>query len=173
MASISYPRATIYVLCLKYGPQIKVPAGLNGPRVMAAIAANESSMGQDCDPRHEPSYDVGGHYDEGVQHDMLEKYGRAAACSYGPWQVLPLNAPPFTPVDLLSDPDAGARAFVIFFNAYVIRDHHAQSIEQIGQIYNGGHASAHPLPGVVRYAADLEKAYNQLAGETTDALALA
>jgi hypothetical protein len=172
MASISYPRATIFALCLKYGPELKVPAGLNGPRIMAAIASNESTMGDDCDPRHEPSYDVGGRYDEGEQHALLEKYGRAAACSYGPWQVLPLNAA-FTPLELASDPDIGAQAFVTFFNAYVIGDHRAQSIQQIGQIYNGGHASANPLPGVVRYAADLERAYNQLAGETTDAVAIA
>jgi hypothetical protein len=159
MAPLSYPRAEILALCEKYGPVLHVPAGLNGERVMAAIASNESSLGANCEPRYEPAYDRGGVYDEGDQAPLIDIYGRAAACSYGPWQVLLLNAAPMTPFEVNADAEAGAKAFVQFFNSYVMARKKAKTLAQIGQVYNSGHIAATPSPGVARYIVELEKAY--------------
>jgi hypothetical protein len=169
MGNFSYPAVAILALCRKYGPELHVPPGLDGAAVMFAIAQNESSGGADCVPRHEPAYDRGGTYDEGEQHELLLQYGRAAACSYGPWQVMAVNAAPLTPLDLATDADAGARAFVQFFNQYVIREHNARSLSEIAQIYNAGHVSKTPSPGVTRYVQDLRAAYTKLAGGVPDA----
>lgn len=162
----SVPRQQVLELCRKYGPELRAPAHLNGIMLMCAFAQNESSFGDDTKPRHEPAYDRGGHYDRAEQSSLLDKYGRAAACSYGPWQTLPCNALAFTPAELDENPDAAARAFAADFNSRVIQ--HAPTIYLMGQVYNGGHVADKPLPGVQRYAFDLQRNYAMWASKLRD-----
>lgn len=162
---ISFDRSRILALCLKYGPLLDVPAEIDGARLMGAIAANESSLGANCGPRHEPAYDLGGKYapSGSIQAGLLGHYGRAAACSYGPWQLMFINAPGYTPDELESDPESCARAFLEYFNSFVV-PRGGKSLEQIGQIYNGGHVTAEPSPGVKAYCLELQHNYNRLGG---------
>ena len=146
-------------LCEKYGPMLNVPTGIDGVALMEAVADNESSYGSNCKPRYEHSYDVGGRNDENEQTNLIERFGRMAACSYGPWQIMPCNALDFTPAELYNDPDSCAKAFVAFFNSRVIRHCGAKSVAEVGQVYNGGHISAQPNSDVMAYMAKLTRNY--------------
>lgn len=153
----SVPRHVVLELCQKYGPTLAMPAHLDGVLVMCAIAQNESSFGDNTKPRYEAAYDWAGRYDRAEQATLLDKYGMRAAFSYGPWQTLPCNALAFSPIELEGNPDAAARAFVADFNSRVMP--HAPTIYFMGQMYNGGHISEAPPPGVHAYALDLQRNY--------------
>ena len=159
----SFPKSDVLLACAKYGPVLKVPTGLDGERVMIALASNESSLGTNCGPRHEPAYDVGGSAfaSSPAQRALVEKYGRDGASSFGPWQLMLINCPGFTPAELETNLDDCARSFVNHFNSYVAHQQPA-NVAQIGQIWNGGHIYKTPNPptGVIKYCADLQKAYD-------------
>src|SRR5277367_3311436 len=163
---VSFPRSEVLALCAEYGPQMKIDSSqpqLEGKYVMAAIAVNESSLGENCTPRHEPEWDVGGVYaGNPEQQDLLREYGSSAAMSFGPWQLMFYNCPGYTPDQLLKDPDAGARCFLAYFNGYVQRKG-AITLEQIGQVYNGGHVSESPTEGVKEYTTKLAQSYTWVA----------
>ena len=160
----SFPKADVLAACAKFGPQLQVDSQLDGVKVMAAIAGNESSYGYNCGPRHEPAYDVGGTYANGaLQKGLLQEFGSAAACSYGPWQMMFDNFVGFTPAQLLTDLDACAMSFVRFFNSYVIRTRRAVTLDEIAQVWNSGHISATPSPAVQRYMQQLQKNYEEQA----------
>jgi hypothetical protein len=155
------PPAAILDLAKQYGSQLALPVqGILDPvAVMCAFAQNESSFGADCKPRHEPAYDRGGRYDRNEQAALLDKYGHAAAFSYGPWQTLPCNALAFSPAELEADPEICARAFVADMNHRVLP--HAMTLGEMAQIYNAGHVAIVMAPGVLRYAGDLRANYIQ------------
>ena len=156
----NFPTADVLAACEQYGPQLRVAAPLDGPTVMRAIASNESSIGANCGPRHEPAYDAGGTYGNGaVMQPLLVEYGSAAACSYGPWQMMFCNySGAYSPADLLVDLQASAVEFVRFFNSHV--SPHAFTLSDVGQIWNAGHVSAAPSPGVMTYVNRLQAAYD-------------
>lgn len=149
--------------CQKYGPNLHVPAPLEGPRVMWAIAGNESSFGANCGPRHESSYDTGGSTWErsDLQKSLVLKYGSDAACSFGPWQMMYINfSGADTPTQLTTDLDALAVEFVRFFNKFVIQIRHAETLQEIGMVWNSGHISEEPSPVVAAYCTKLQNNYN-------------
>jgi hypothetical protein len=142
---------------------LNVPSNLDGIKVMAAIASNESSFGANCGPRHEPAYDVGGSLSSGtLQQNLLSEYGSDAACSYGPWQMMFDNFTGYSPAQLLTDLQGCAVEFVRFFNSYIIGSKNAQSLSDIGQIWNSGHIYTTPSIGVATYCSNLQKAYDLL-----------
>lgn len=162
---IKFPRLDVLAACAKYGPLLDVDPSLSGPVVMAAIASNESSLGLNCGPRHEGSYDAGGTVYNGneEQRVLVAKFGSEAAMSYGPWQVMFINCPGWTPTELNTDLDAGAKAFLAFFNRYVIGTRHAKTLSEIGQVYNGGHIfTGTMLAGVRAYVDKLQASYADL-----------
>ena len=165
----SFPVYQVKIDCNKYGPLLLVEAPLSGANVMLAIAAVESggedinAVGHDCGPRYEPSYDVGGAiWKESRQQQLLvEQYGKLGASSFGPWQMMLINCTGYTPDELQKDLDGCARAFVSYFNSYVIHGKHAKTLSDIGQVWNAGHVHpADAIPaGVQRYLAALTHAY--------------
>lgn len=157
----SFLKSNVLEACKTYGPQLHVAEGLDGVKVMAAIASNESSYGANCGPRHEPAYDRGGSLSTGkLQASLLDEFGSAAASSYGPWQMMFINFTGYTPSQLLTDLDACASEFVRFFNSYVIETRKAESLDDIGQVWNDGHVSLVPSPGVLVYCKNLQTAYD-------------
>jgi hypothetical protein len=134
---------------------------------MAAIASNESSLGADCGPRHEPAYEAGGAvWARKAMAPLLSLYPPVgeppqspAACSYGPWQMMFLNCPGASPEILLSDLEACAGFFVKQFNSYVEGAQHAVTLEEIGEVWNMGHIAPDPA-----YTTKLAAAYQHLAG---------
>lgn len=159
-----FNQSDVYSFCLKYGPQLKVAHDLNGARVMLAIAKNESSCGLDCGPRHEPRYDVRGAIwaSSQLQQMLVDQYGSDAAMSYGPWQMMFINFKRgLDPRVLRVDLNTLSLEFVRFFNSFVIQIRKAQTLEQIGQVWNFGHVvhSGAPPLGVRQYCTDLATAY--------------
>ena len=155
---VSFPQSEVLGLCSEYGSWLKIDpsqvAELQGKYVMAAIAMNESSLGANCTPRHEPAWDTGGIYaGNPQQQDLLREFGSAAAMSYGPWQLMFYNCPGYSPDQLLKDPDACARCFLAYFNGYVQRKG-AVTLLQIGQVYNGGHVFGEEVPQDVKEYTD-------------------
>jgi hypothetical protein len=160
----SFPQDEVLAACATYGPKLNVPDGLDAVKVMIAVASNESSLGANCGPRHEPAYDVGGSLAGGAQAGLLAEYGRAAACSYGPWQMMFANFQSRDVSGLSTDLDLLSQEFVRFFNAYVIAGRKATTLEQIGQVWNGGHVMTNPGSGVVAYCRELQAAYDAAMG---------
>lgn len=162
---MSFEKADVIRTCEEYGKQLQVPYPIDGIALMKAIAQVESSMGLNC-KRHEPAYDTDGQVWKGSreQQALVKEFGSDAACSFGPWQVMFLNVPtwfvpPATPEQMETDLDVCARAFVEFFNRYVIRTRQASTVPEIGQVYNGGHIFKEVPAGVQRYCDQLAKAY--------------
>lgn len=145
--------------CSVYGPQLTpLPGGVDGIKLLWAISGNESSFGANVTPRHEPAYDVGGIYSHNSpMPELLSKYGAAAACSYGPWQLLLANAPDYAPTDF-ADIGKSAQATVSFLNS-LLRRFKPQNLAQIGSCWNAGHIQIPMSPGVIRYITDLSNHY--------------
>jgi hypothetical protein len=159
---MNVPRSTVAALSRRYGPQIRMPAGLDGTHFMWAESGAESTFGDDCTPRHEVAYDKGGYYYLHSQEDeeLVEKYGSLAASSFGPWQMLLINAPGCSPEDLDDNPEKCAQAFASFVNRFVIGFRRAQTLEQMAQTYNSGNFYPNPPAGVLRYGQDVRHYYD-------------
>ena len=140
----SIPRKVVAALCRKYaGPLKDTDDGtgnpIDGARLLWAIAGNESTFGDNCKPRHEPAYDVGGVYynrSSAVQA-TVKRWGPAAACSYGPWQVLLVNTQ-CSPEELGSDPTKACEAAVHYISTFVLGFRKARTLAQILDTYNSG-----------------------------------
>jgi hypothetical protein len=153
----NFAKVDVLAACETYGRQLDVDPTLDGRGVMAAIASNESSLGADCGPRHEPTYDVGGALSHGkAQAMLLAKFGSAAACSYGPWQMMFDNFQTTNPDVLEKYLGICAFEFVTWFNKYVIGVRQAKTLAEIGEVWNLGHIGPDPA-----YVAKLEAAYDK------------
>jgi len=159
----SFDTVDVIAACHEYSPNLKVPSELDPFKVMLAIAAVESGgadpsfAGHDCGPRFEPAYYKDGYFYKRSQkvQDLVEKFDRDGASSFGPWQMMFCNfSSSRTPEDLLINLDFCAEDFVTWFNSYVIHQNPV-SLEEIGQIWNAGHKTPDSP-----YTIKLQKAYN-------------
>ncbi len=152
---MNFTPSQVSAMCEKYGAQVgPLPAEVDGTQLLWAMSGNESSFGVNCTPRHEPAFDVGGAY--GANGDMpalIALYGSpAAACSYGPLQVMLCNAGNTSPTDF-DDLDQAFAASVAYLNT-LLRRFNPQSLDEIGECWNAGHVT--PDPG---YTSKLEANY--------------
>jgi len=152
-----FSKADVIATCEKHGKELHVPKGIDGQKLMYAFALVESSGGIDCGPRYESSYDIGGwmYRHSVLQQQLITKYGRSAACSYGPWQMMFVNFKNITPTELSSNLELLATNFVQHFNLYVINIKKANTIEQMGEVWNLGHIGKDPI-----YVQKLLHSYN-------------
>lgn len=134
-----FTQAQIAAACAQYGPQVApLPDGIDGAQLLWAMSGNESSFGANVTPRHEAAFDVGGIYGASEQMaPLLALYGAAAACSYGPWQIMFCNVPEATPGSF-DDLNFCAIASVAFLNKQLAR-FEPQTLGDIGSIWNAGH----------------------------------
>jgi hypothetical protein len=155
----NFTPAEIAVQCKLSGSQVgPLPASVTGAQLLWAMAGNESSFGVRCTPRHEPAFDVGGEYaTHAPMPALLAKYGSAAACSYGPWQILLANAASYTPADFSVLTEAAA-ATIAYLNQQ-LRAFRPQSLAQIGSLWNSGGPNHSDNPKVAAYIAQLTKFY--------------
>jgi hypothetical protein len=164
---ISFPNAQVVECCATDGVDLKVPATLDGRRVMLAIAAVESggadprAAGANCGPRHEPAYDVNGGFfrESPVQRGLVTTWGSAAAMSYGPWQMMFCNfSQGMSPMEAETSLDRLAVEFVRQFNQFD-RRWNFTSLDQIGETWNTGREQPDP-----DYTTKLEQAYTDTEG---------
>ena len=155
-----FTKAQLQVECDLFGPSVgPLPAGIDGATLLMALAGNESSYGANVTPRHEPAFDVGGIYGSSPeQAPLLAKYGSAAACSYGPWQLMFCNTPqPASPSDFDSL-NLACQYTVSYLNS-LLRRFKPQTVGEIGSCWNAGHILQNPGPGVQEYMAELIQNY--------------
>lgn len=154
---MNYTREQIAAECRALGSTVgPLPAGVNGVQLLWAIAGVESSFGADCAPRHEPAYDRGGKYaTHSPMPQLLDVYGRAAACSYGPWQVLACNLAETFPAVIHDEAELSEIAddSVAFLNV-LLRHFRPKNLAEIGECWNAGHITPDPA-----YEAKLAKTY--------------
>ena len=146
--------------CRLSGPTILgIPHGIDGAQLLWAMSGNESSFGVNCSPRHEPAFDVGGVYGSGVaMTTLLTKYGSAAACSYGPWQIMFVNCPSGWTPDDLSNLGLATRATVLFLEKLLTR-WRPSDLAGIGECWNAGHPMVNPSAQVAAYVQKLTANY--------------
>lgn len=155
----NFTTAQVAAQCKLSGSQVgPLPPSVTGAQLLWAMAGNESSFGIRCTPRHEPAFDVGGEYaTHAPMPALLAKYGSAAACSYGPWQILLANAASYAPADFASIIEAAA-ATLAYLNQQ-LRTFRPQSLAQIGSIWNSGGPNHQDNPAVARYITALQHNY--------------
>lgn len=146
------PQQLIAGLCRKYGRQLHVPADLDGALVLWALAGCESEFGAYPLPKHEDGYCAGHRYDV---PELTRRWGCAAHCSYGPWQMMfshledILTAPLRDPAKLIfaaGDTSIAARtsadylcaAAVQFLNIEILGRQKATTLAEIAKAWNHG-----------------------------------
>ena len=158
-----FSNANLAEACSRFGPSLQLIAGIDGARLLWALAGCESSFGRNCVPRHEPYY-----HDMATAKPVLnprlvhltELYGCAAHSSFGPWQLLLLNTPDGTHPQFFDELAQAARLTVEFINDHVIRAKGATSIAQIAATYNSGCSNLGKMSsGVHRYVDQCEAYY--------------
>ena len=157
---MNYTPAQVKAASILYGPKLNLMGltdfsgkPLVGSRLMYAISGEESSFGENCGPRFEPRY-----WNRPVlmQITLNAQYGKAAAMSYGPWQLMFAASvqyyKPIIPADLLTpDINIHAEGAVAFINEYVIKDQKAADLYDIARIFNSGNKIEPLTPGVSAY----------------------
>jgi hypothetical protein len=151
----SFDRADVARYCRQFGPSVgPLPDGIDGAQLLWGIAGVESNFGENCAPRHEPAYDIGGHYAAALPMPIiLQRYGRAAACSYGPLQVMFCNAPLTWNPESFNFLSLAMQCSVQFLNT-LLRHWKPQSLDEIGECWNAGHITPDPA-----YTTKLESTY--------------
>lgn len=161
---MSFTKQQIADACRRHAADVDLAllcGGYNPADLLWAICGNESSFGANCNPRHEPAFDVGGTYAKAPkQAALLGKYGSLAACSYGPMQVMLVNAPDGTAPNDFADLDKAIAAGAYALNN-LLRHNLPKTLREIGACYNGGHVPTGVWqPGLARYADELVQNYS-------------
>lgn len=156
---MNFTRQQFAAACPLLGPTVHpLPANISGPQLLWALGGNESSFGTNCTPRHEPAFDREGAYGrEPDQANLLNLYESAGACSYGPLQIMLVNAKGMAPHDF-DDLNRAMVASIQFLNSQLDR-FKPQTLSQIGALWNGGSPRA-MNPGVLAYQHRLMQNYN-------------
>lgn len=151
-----FDRIRIARLCRQYGQLLDLPSAIDGPRLLWAIAGNESSFGANATPRHEAAYCYGGKYFKAAKNGnplaaLTKSWGCLAHCSFGPWQILLVNVPTFSPMELMTDAEVSARAALQHLNRNVLRSIDLQRpvanvLRDIGDAFNSGNARDQIIP---------------------------
>ena len=141
----NFTKTQIAMACRVLGGQLgPLPAGVEGPQLLWAMAGVESSFGADCQPRHEPAYDVGGAYARHAPMPvLLSRFGSAAACSYGPLQLLLVNAPLQMAPENFDNLAYGMQQSITYLNS-LLRHWRPGSLDEIGECWNAGHITPDP-----------------------------
>lgn len=164
---MNYSQEDTLSACLRHGSALNLANvvdsygfPLNGAKLLYALAGQESSYGANCGPRFEPAYWDGSASRTQEQSELNAKYGRIAAMSYGPWQVMYANAANLgTPDAIDTDIDLAADAAVAFLNSYVIGHWKTRNLQEIARVYNSGNLTETMTMGVMRYIENVSRYY--------------
>lgn len=121
--------------------------------LLTAIAMNESSFGQNTNPRFEKIYGPEGRYFVVDQKPRYQKWGDNACKSYGPWQILYPTAcelgfdssPWSRDPQLLSEAEVSI-FYVIEFIKKRVLNKGAKQIEMVFDAFNSGNFTDKAVP---------------------------
>jgi hypothetical protein len=130
-----FSRQQIADACRTWGPSLAGNTDIDGIRLLWAISGCESSFGQNCPPRHEAAFDVGGRY---CATALVAKYGPLGASSFGPWQIMLVNCSQPAGPDDFEDADFAARQTINFINSRIMLHEKATTVAQVADAYNSG-----------------------------------
>lgn len=143
-------------LCRFYAPTVNAPDGVDPYALLYAIGMAESSGGVFNITRYEKSYHTGRY----VTPALVTKFGAAAACSYGPWQIMYPNAVTVLGEDIdpvrLHIPEVAAVASIKWLNDHVI-GRGALTLRDIADTWNTGNHHDANIPRV--YIQRVERFY--------------
>lgn len=152
---------TFRELCQFYAPTVKAPPGVDPYALLYALGMAESSGGTFNITRYEKSYHSGRY----AVPALIEKFGAAAACSYGPWQIMYVNATDVLGHDVdpirLHIPEVAAVASIRWLNEHVI-GRGAVTVRDIADAWNTGNHRDANVPHA--YIAKVERWYGEAAG---------
>jgi hypothetical protein len=167
----SITKEQMIALCRKYGPSLDLDLGatddgsghpIDGTTLLWALSGRESDFGANMKPRHEPAFDVGGPYSKTIAAIAgLNEWHSAFACSYGPLQIMAVNAPGFSPAVLLAYPEQAMLSAVCRLKSQVLIKQKAYRIGQICECWNDGHiiSGAMDPPAVQSYIDEVTQYY--------------
>jgi len=129
-----------------------ISSTINKPALLCAIADNESSFGDDCNPRLEASYirgsvrkylgiDPTGRHGKWYEAEPWEAWGILSAMSHGPTQIMGtvLWGLGYKDNPAYLGEDVGVQVAVQYTVAYInARANGAQTVEQVADAYNSG-----------------------------------
>jgi hypothetical protein len=144
---------------------VQVPAGIDGPQLLWALAGCESSFGANCKPRHEPYYhELAAQGTNTRLVALTTRWGCDAHSSFGPWQELLVNcSDSMAPEDFANLSRCGLEV-AQFLNSYVFEHRKATTVEQVAETYNSGKWQWLKVPpGVAKYAAQCREFYDHVA----------
>ena len=146
-------------ICIQFGPQLNTPPGIDRAQLLWALSGNESLFGDWCPPRHERGYHYGSRmYRRSKElRDLTKEWGCLAHCSFGPWQVMLVNAPGYSPVELMADVELACKSAVDFLNRVTLGAQNASTLEEIADAYNSGNFKDDIVPH--EYIARLKRNY--------------
>ncbi len=148
--------------CRHWGPMLELQKcdGLFGPQLLWAIAEVESERGKNAKPRHELGFCKGKYSQNDKVLALTKRFGHAAHCSFGPWQLMLVNLPgDVADLGAFDTADGAAAATVIFLNEVILGRQGARTIEQIADAYNSGNFRDKNVPE--EYIAKVKAAYLQ------------
>lgn len=129
-------RSNIAALCQTYGDKLTLPEGIDGRKLLWALAGNESSFGANVAPRHEDGYCYAGKY---YDKQATAAWGCLAHCSFGPWQVMYPNFDKGTsPLLAAISPVVVVEAAVSLIQKHIVGAEQAATLEEIAEAYNSG-----------------------------------
>ncbi|HVJ09709.1 MAG TPA: hypothetical protein VM554_15130 [Acidisarcina sp.] len=158
---MSFVREQVADACKRWGAKLWVPESIDGPRLLWALSGCESSFGANCTPRHEMAYCIGIYSHDPRVIELTREFGHDAHCSFGPWQLLLVNASSFTTPEDFVRVDRCAMETASYINMRIIRAQKATTIEQIADAYNSGTWRDRSVPE--KYIADCVHYYNDVA----------
>ena len=158
---VSFTKQEIADACRAWGPRLLIPQSveIDGTKLLWALAGNESSFGANCMPRHEMAYCTG-IYSHAISTVLAtEQFSHAAHASFGPWQMMLVNADPACDPELFGRVGFCALKVGGFLNTEIFGRQRATTLQEVGAAYNSGNfrdSSKWPLA----YIAQLEQNYN-------------
>lgn len=153
----SQTQRQVLAACYRFGSQItglidSEGRPVDGVRLLWAIAGNESDYGRLAEyARHEPAYMPGGRYYQRAfdQRVAWQRWGIAAACSWGAWQVMAPTAREMGydgPPSGLMDHEACCRWATALIVHRFIDAHGARSLRDVLDAYNSGNHADRVVP---------------------------
>ncbi len=168
---MSFTKFAVWQECRRWAAHLDVPATIDKAKLLYALSGCESSFGANCAPRHEPSWHaIAEAHTNPVVDKLTALFGCDAHSSFGPWQLLLLNAIGFAKPEQFADLGYCGMQTACFINHRIVKLEGARTVGEIAAAYNAGrwkvyfdgndHLLAGAPAGIERYVADCQRYYD-------------